>query len=224
MPAAAFEAGIARYRRAGFTDFKVKVSGDPGLDEGKVAVLRSAVPDARIRVDANNLWKTAGEALDGLRRLGRVFAVEEPLPADRYADLARLAEALDTSIVLDESARRAEQLSDLPGAPGRWLVNIRVSKMGGLLRSLAVVEAARAAGLRVIVGAQVGETSVLTRAGLTVAQAARDILVAQEGAFGTHLLARDVCESPLMFGAGGVLDAAAHPVLARPGLGIDVVR
>ena len=38
----------------------------------------------------------------------------------------------------------------------------------------------------------VGETSLLTRAGLTIANAFRDCICAQEGAFGTHLLERDV--------------------------------
>jgi hypothetical protein len=44
--------------------------------------------------------------------------------------------------------------------------------------------------------------------------------VAQEGAFGTQLLERDVCDPPLMFGAGGVLDSAAYAMLARPGFGL----
>jgi L-alanine-DL-glutamate epimerase-like enolase superfamily enzyme len=89
-----------------------------------------------------------------------------------------------------------------------------------LIRSLRVVEAARAREIGVIVGAQVGETSLLTRAALTVACAAEDTLVAQEGAFGTFLLERDVCNPPLMFGAGGVLNASTYPMLEKPGLGV----
>ena len=38
------------------------------------------------------------------------------------------------------------------------------------------------------------------------------MLVAQEGAFGTFLLEHDVCDPPLMFGAGGVLDASTIKV------------
>ena len=87
-------------------------------------------------------------------------------------------------------------------------------------RALDVVRAACAAGHRVIVGAQVGETSLLTRAALPVAEAAGPALVAMEGGFGTLLLTRDVCDPPLMFGAGGRLVVADHPRLARPGLGI----
>ena len=93
--------------------------------------------------------------------------------------------------------------------------------MGGLHPLARAWSKRRArAGIGVIVGAQVGETSLLTRAALTVARAAGDALVAQEGAFGTFLLERDVCDPPLMFGAGGVLDASAHPMLTAPGLGV----
>ena len=73
-----------------------------------------------------------------------------------------------------------------------------------------------------IVGAQVGETSLLTRAGLLVAAAAAASLLGQEGAFGTYLLEQDVCEPPLVFGAGGTLDADDLGLASRPGLGIDV--
>ena len=83
-----------------------------------------------------------------------------------------------------------------------------------------VVDAAREHGIGVIVGAQVGETSLLTRAALTVARAAGDQLVAQEGAFGTLLLQHDICDPPLMFGAGGVLNPSAFPYLTGAGLGL----
>src|SRR5262249_29401267 len=158
-------------------------------------------------------------AIDCLRALDYpFFAIEEPLGPNQYVDLARIAGALGCPIVLDESFLRIGQLARLQStppqpAPAQWLINVRVSKMGGLLRSLAVVDAARRARLGVIVGAQVGETSLLTRAALTVAHAAGDALVAQEGAFGTRLLTRDVCDPPLMFGAGGVLDVSAFPSL-----------
>jgi hypothetical protein len=96
--------------------------------------------------------------------------------------------------------------------------------MGGLLRSLSVVDAARGSGCGIIVGAQVGETSLLTRVALPVARACGGALIAQEGAFGTRLLAHDVCDPPLMFGHGGVLDAAAFPMLRRPGFGLPSER
>ena len=217
-----FERTFEQYRRMGFTDFKIKLSGDLNRDRAKFAVLRGREGEAaRIRVDANNLWEGADDAIRFLRDLDyRFFAVEEPIRPHQYGELARIADALDCQIILDESFVRIGQLALLGGTPARWLINLRVSKMGGLLRSLQVVEGARAAGIGLIVGAQVGETSLLTRAALTVAQAGRDGLVAQEGAFGTFLLTEDVCDPPLMFGAGGVLDSSSYAFPRKPGLGV----
>jgi L-alanine-DL-glutamate epimerase-like enolase superfamily enzyme len=218
----AFQATADQYRALGFRDFKVKLSGDVKRDRAKLAIVRGwQIQTVRVRVDANNLWSAADDAISFLRALDYpFFAIEEPLGPNQCDELARIGDALDCQVILDESFLRIGQLAELRHRPGRWLINLRVSKMGGLLRSLAVTEAARHAGIGLIVGAQVGETSLLTRAALTVARAAGDALVAQEGAFGTRLLARDVCDPPLMFGDGGVLDVAAYPSLGTPGLGI----
>jgi L-alanine-DL-glutamate epimerase-like enolase superfamily enzyme len=217
-----FKATSDQYARFGFTDFKVKLSGDRERDRAKMAILRGlGMPSLRVRVDANNLWRDADEAIAFLEALDYpFFAVEEPLGPNQYEALTHVADKIGCQIVLDESLLRVEQLTMLPAPSSRWVVNVRVSKMGGLLRSLALVERARSLSLAVIVGAQVGETSLLTRAALPVARAAGGALVAQEGAFGTRLLARDVCEPPLMFGQGGVLDTGAFDALRRPGFGI----
>jgi L-alanine-DL-glutamate epimerase-like enolase superfamily enzyme len=218
----AFHAMAEQYRRVGFRDFKVKLSGDDERDRGKMTIFSGWPGESiRVRADANNLWKNADEAIAGLRRLDHpFFALEEPIGRDRHAELPRISGALGCAIILDESLLRRDQLSLLREPASQWLVNVRVSKMGGLIRSIEVIEAARARGIGVIVGAQVGETSLLTRAALTVARAAGDTLVAQEGAFGTFLLDRDVCDPPLMFGAGGMLAVSAYPTLTGPGLGL----
>jgi L-Ala-D/L-Glu epimerase / N-acetyl-D-glutamate racemase len=208
-----FEAQLARYLRAGFREFKIKLSGDPARDATKARTLAAAgVSPDNVRADANNLWRDAEDAIDHLAALRFPFgALEEPLRPGDWKGLRRVGAALGAKIVLDESLLRRAQLDLLGDDADRWLLNLRVSKLGGLLRSLALVEVARRRGLAVVVGAHVGETSLLTRAALTVAHAARDILYAQEGAFGTHLLACDVVDTPIMFGPGGVLDAASLP-------------
>jgi L-Ala-D/L-Glu epimerase len=221
----AFHAMAERYRAAGFRDFKVKLSGDSERDRRKMAVFNKWNDDSiRVRGDANNLWPNADEAIAGLRSLDySFFAIEEPIRTERHSELPLIAQALNCAIVLDESFVRRDQVIRLREPRSQWLINVRVSKMGGVIRSLAIIELARALGVRVIVGAQVGETSLLTRAALTVARAADEILVAQEGAFGTFLLERDICDPPLMFANAGVLDASAHPMLTRPGLGLSPV-
>ena len=217
-----FQATADQYRGYGFTDLKVKLSGNADRDREHLDVVRRWGSQAtRVRVDANNLWARADEAIAFLRALNcQFFAIEEPVSANQYGELLQIADALDCRIVLDESFVRLAQLAPLQANPDRWLINVRVSKMGGLLRSLDIVQAARRAGIGLIVGAQVGETSLLTRAALTVAHAAGPALVAQEGAFGTLLLERDVCDPPLMFGPAGVLDVARFSDLTGAGLGL----
>lgn len=219
-----FKASTAQYLHHGFTDFKLKLSGNLERDQAKIAVMREWKGAAfRVRVDANNLWKTGSEATAFLRKLDYpFFAIEEPLQPNSYAELAGIADAFNCKIILDESFLRINQFAVLSNEPNRWLINARVSKLGGLLRTLDIIETARARNIGLIVGAQVGETSLLTRAGLTAAHAASNKLLAQEGAFGTFLLERDICNPPLMFGKAGVLDSANYPLLDKPGFGFEL--
>jgi L-alanine-DL-glutamate epimerase-like enolase superfamily enzyme len=220
-----FAETLDRYRKLGMLDYKIKLSGDIDRDRGNLAVLRAAgIAPTQVRADANNLWTDPDVAHAYLKSLDFPFsAIEEPLQAGQFAGLSSLAASLATRIILDESITRESQIAQLPGAPEQWIVNLRVSKMGGLLRSLRLVEACRSQQLGLIVGAQVGETSLLTRAALVVAQASRDILIAQEGAFGTLLLESDAVRPALMFGTKGKLDLSPLRLEHSPGFGLEPI-
>ena len=212
-----FTAQLEQYRRLGMTDFKLKVSGDRTTDRENIAAIR-AIPHAALRLDANNLWRELSDALAYLEPFqGQFWAIEEPLAANDYPALLSLGDTLGCKIILDESFCRLAQCDALVAEADRWVPNIRLSKMGGLLRSLAVAERCAAIGVRFIIGAQVGESSILTRLALALAHQMRSSLVAQEGAFGTYLLAHDVVDAPLMFGALGELPAPPP----GPGLGLQ---
>lgn len=217
-PYVAYRWQFQRYWSRGFRDYKIKVSGDLRRDRRKIGVFkRRADPALRVRLDANNLWTSTDACIRHVAGLSHdLFAIEEPLRQGDLAGFKKVAEQCDTKIILDESLLRLEQLDKLDGA--RWIVNLRVSKMGGIIRSLEVAERAAEMGIAIIVGAQVGETSLLTRAALTVMTAHRANLVACEGAFGTHLLRRDLTTPSLTFGTAGVLVADTD----GPGLGLHV--
>lgn len=212
-----------RYRKRGFRDFKVKASDDLKRDRRKLGLFRNQpYPQLRVRLDANNLWNSADRCLRHITALPYpVYAVEEPLQAGNLEGFRRVGEECGARIVLDESLLRSEQLDGLAD-PERWIANLRVSKMGGIIRCLDVARRAASLGLGVIVGAQVGETSILTRAGLTVMHAAGPNLVASEGAFGTHLLRHDLITESLMFGELGVIDTTLTGIGGQPGLGLKI--
>lgn len=208
----------AGYRMFGMTDAKVKLSRDPAADRDRLAIIRRVLGQgARLRVDANNLFAGTGSCLAHLDAVqAQIWAIEEPLAPGDYAGMQAVAAATGIRIILDESATRADDLNAVEGVD--WIVNLRVSKHGGLLRSLEMLRISRQRGLGVLLGCHVGETSILTRAGLALASACGADLIAAELAYGGYLLARDLTRPRLRFGRGGTIRAAS----TGTGLGIAV--
>jgi L-Ala-D/L-Glu epimerase len=219
-----FKAQFEQYVQMGFKDFKVKICGDLRIDKQKIDLLRTLDQrDVSVRLDANNLWKSSDEAIAFIKALDYpFFAIEEPVKTNLYNDLQNISTELNTPIVLDESFLRKEQFQHIERTPDSWIINIRVSKMGGILRSLDIARNAEKRNIKMIIGAQVGETSILTRAAITVANSFRNLLIAQEGAFGTYLLRQDICRPPLMFGKSGILSVRNCIDPSIKGFGLNV--
>jgi len=211
-----FVGQLQQYLQFGFRDFKFKLFGRPDVDQPNLDAIRS-VSGLRVRVDANNLWSDAQTASAFIKALDYPFmAVEEPLGARQHEGCREVFRSTGTRIILDESFLHQADFAGLEADPQTWIINLRVSKNGGILRTLALAQRAKELGIPVIVGAQVGETSLLTRAALTVASFCRGNLLAQEGAFGTRLLQYDIAEPVLAFGAAGGLEADSLNCSAMP--------
>ncbi|MEZ4294036.1 MAG: enolase C-terminal domain-like protein [Polyangiaceae bacterium] len=205
----------------GITDLKLKVGDSVDADRALLAAVRRRVPAARIRLDANNAFgRDAARALAHLRALEGYWAVEEPLAPGHPEATAHLACSLGVPIILDEALLSPADIHAHAALGADFIANIKVSRAGGLLRALDLVRAARAAGMRVIAGAQAAETSLLTRAGQIVARAAGDSLAGIEGALGARLLAWEPFSPSLQYGTGGLLDLAAQP-LSPLGFGLQ---
>jgi L-alanine-DL-glutamate epimerase-like enolase superfamily enzyme len=182
------------------TDAKLKLTGDPRRDKWRAVRLARR---GRVRLDANNLWSEAEAALAGLAGASSsAWAVEEPLRPRDWPGLARVGRETGLAIILDESFAGPADLDRLEPGPS-YLVNLRLSHLGGLLRTLRAVRAAQSRGLDLVLGSHVGETSILARAGLAAAAAMGSSLAGYEGAYGTWLLKRDPASPSLTFGADG---------------------
>lgn len=207
---------VEMYLQYGFSDFKVKIEGELERDQSKLEHLLRSYEEhkgdtPRIRLDANNLWagKTQ-EAISYMQQLKvSMMGIEEPVEPANYEALSTISSTLDISVILDESLCRLDQLAHYDALQGTFIANLKVSRVGGVLRALELVQALRDHNWPIIIGAHVGETSILTRAAMCVAQAAGDSLIAQEGGFGTRLLEYDNVSPCLMFGAGGQLSLAS---------------
>lgn len=215
-PAAIFLLQEARFRAAGMTVAKMKLSGSPSRDAWRAKRLARSGP---LRLDANNLWPDAETALKGLSAL-RVpaWAIEEPVQPRDWQGIATVGRESGLAIVLDESLGGLEDFDRLEPGP-RYLINLRLSHAGGLIRTLATMQAAEQRGVEIILGSHVGETSILTRAGLVAAAAARS-LAGYEGAYGARLLKYDLVTPSLGFGDDGKLIPERNWRRDAPGWGV----
>ena len=213
----------SRYRVRGFQDFKVKLSGDVRRDRRRLGFFSSqAGRRLRLRVDANNLWTSPDGCQTHLNSMPvSPFAIEEPLRSGDLEGCRQIAQRLGIKVILDESLARASQLEALDD-PERWIINLRISKMGGVIRSLQVAREAVRRNVGVIVGCHVGETGILSRAALTLMQAVGKHLVAAEGAFGTQLLRRDLTSPSLRFDWAGRLDLNRVAGMGLSGFGLSL--
>ena len=162
----------------------------------------------RVRVDANNLWAdNPDQAIGFLRALDcDFFGIEEPVKPRDAKRYSQMSVELGIPIILDESLCTMADLELYDGLLGQFIANLKVSRVGGVLRGLNLVAAIRKRGWPIIIGAHVGETSVLTRAAMLIAAAAGDLLVAQEGGFGSRLVEREPASPCLKWGRKGQLD------------------
>jgi len=198
---------VVLFNLSGMRDAKLKLSSDRSQGMWRARLLARFGP---VRLDANNLWASADLACNGLDGLSRyAWAVEEPLRPRDWQGLAAVGLATGLAIILDESVTEIDDLAAVTAGP-RYVLNARVSKHGGLLRTLSVIREARMRNMKIVVGSQVGETSILARAGIVAARAAGADLIGFEGAFGTRLLARDATVPSIGFGYGGRVVSASQ--------------
>jgi len=210
---------LGAYRQLQFQDFKIKLSGDLDIDSKRIEHFAQTTSSSRLRLDANNLWSDPYTAASYLDQLPDVFfAIEEPLVAKDFSGLRRLLTLTDKKVILDESFTCGDDVAWLLENGRQCIANIRVSKMGGLVRSRDRAEMAEAGRLSYIDGAHVGEGSLLTRAAMLVGRNESEHLVAREGAAGEYLLRNDICRHSLRFSQGGI----CRYTDTAPGLGCEV--
>lgn len=205
-----------RMARLGIKQIKVKVG--TADDDARLDAVRKAVGDAvELRADANGAWSPT-RAVEQLKLLApfKLALIEQPVAAGDIAGMKQVRAECGVPVMADESLVTVAQARRLIAETACDLFNIRLSKNGGVAGSLAIARLAQEAGIKIQVGAQVGETGILSAAGRTFA-AHLPALVCAEGSFGTWLLTEDITFDNLAFGPGG-----RAPLLQRRGLSVTV--
>ena len=141
---------IDQYRAEGYRRIKLKIA--PGHDVEVVRRVRQRYPDLPLQVDANSAYTL--DDLDTLKALDAfgLLLIEQPLGDDDIIDHARLQTALDTPVCLDESIHSADDARKALDLGACRVINIKVSRVGGLREAQRIHDLCRARGVEVWCG------------------------------------------------------------------------
>jgi muconate cycloisomerase len=206
------------YRWTGFTHVKVKV-GIPGEDEVRRMTILRRWLGSRIdlRVDANEAW-SAGEVIERIRELEPfgISCVEQPVAHEEVSCLGEVRRYVRVPIMLDESLCGLQDAQDAIQHGWCDLFNVRLSKCGGFIPSLRLVQLARKHGLGYQLGCQVGETAILSAAGRHFATSVTGLRYL-EGSYDRHLVREWLSREDITLRWGG-----RAPALMGCGLGVTI--
>jgi len=208
---------------AGFTHFKF---GWGGLGKSEVqdvalakAVRRAIGDDAEMMLDIGLCWDAA-TAEQRVRRLEefRPYWIEEPLPPDDLGGYARLADAVATRIAAGEESATCWEFADLMDRGRIDVVQVDVSRAGGLTESRRIAQMAHQRNLPCIPHAY--STGVLLAASLhwaaSIPNGSLVEYTVEESPLATGLTGTGLLREPLR-AVGGWLT-----VPDAPGLGIEL--
>src|SRR5438270_4016078 len=125
---------VAGYRAEGYRRFQLKVGGDPAVDIERIrAVAAQLKPGDRLVADANTGW-LMHDALRVVRAVRDVDVYVEQ-PCLSYEECLAVRRHTDHPFVLDEVVDSIEMLVRGRADLAMDVVNLKISKLGGLTRT-----------------------------------------------------------------------------------------
>lgn len=202
--------------KAGYGFFKLKVGVKPVEQEINTALaMRAALgPDVILCADANGGFDfpRAAKYIHGVEGAGLAF-LEQPLPPDNLAGLARLARSTALQLGADEGIHSLADV-EAHAAAGAGGVSLKLIKLGGPAAVLSAAALAAHRGLSINLAAKVAESSLGSAGTLALAAI---VPAADWGISLTHVyLAEDIAKPVLRIEDGVVR------VPVGPGLGLEV--
>jgi L-alanine-DL-glutamate epimerase-like enolase superfamily enzyme len=124
------------------------------------------ITDKPIRVDANEGWHSVSRAKEHISFLAgqNIELVEQPMPSSMHQQIAELKTWSPLPLIADESFKGGEDLGQI--AKTFDGINIKLSKMGSLVRARKVIAQARKHALSIMVGCMIESSLAISAAAL----------------------------------------------------------
>lgn len=125
-------AQVSTHVTSGYGRVKLKIK--QGWDIEPVRAVRAAFPDLDLHVDANGIYENSDDTTEVMRTLDTtgLTMIEQPFEPRDFVSHARLQAQLETPICLDESVETLADLRTMVAMDAGRILNIKVSRMGGL--------------------------------------------------------------------------------------------
>ena len=162
---------------------KVLITEDVDENINRIKRIRSLIgPDSDIRIEVNGTmdYETSLKNCLFLQDYG-ITAVEQPVNKFDIEGMARFREKVNIPVVADESMCTMNDLQNLIEHESCDIINIKISKCGGLIRSKDLYNHARSHKIQCQLGSHVGETAILTEAGRVFALTTPDLAYIEGG-------------------------------------------
>jgi o-succinylbenzoate synthase len=205
---------IEKYAGEGYKRIKLKIGR--GWDVDVVREVRKHFPDIPLQVDANSAY-----TLDDTAHLARLdefglILIEQPLAHDDIIDHATLQTRLATPICLDESIHSAEDARKAIQLGACRIINIKVSRVGGLREAKRIHDLCFSQDVPVWCGGM-HEFGIGRAANLAISSLPGLILPGDIS--GSDKYYREDIVDPPLIAIDGVI-----PVPMAPGLGVTPIR
>jgi L-Ala-D/L-Glu epimerase len=152
---AKMKADAIRFQQQGFPAIKVKLGEGKHMDVDRIRAIREGIGyDIPLRIDANQGWPTAADAIEVLQALHPygIEHCEEPIPRWRFMELAEVTKNSPIPIMADESCGDEHDAERLIALKACRMINIKLGKTGGFYKALKVASLGAAAGMHMQVG------------------------------------------------------------------------
>lgn len=149
------KADAVRIQSEGYPAVKVKLGETLEKDVARIRAIREGIgPQHPLRIDANQGWQTASNAIAVLQALApfHIEHCEEPIHRARFMELSQVSAASPIPIMADESCgddHDAERLITLKACS---MFNIKLGKSSGFYKGLKIAQLGAAAGMHMQVG------------------------------------------------------------------------
>ena len=142
---------------------KVKLGTD--RDREIITGIRE-ITDKPIRVDANEGWTSLEEAQEQITFLAEqdIAIVEQPMPAAMKKEMKVLKQWSPLPLMADESFKGSESLDEV--AQSFHIINIKLSKIGSMVKAKNVINQAHQLGLKVMIGCMVSSSLAIAAGAL----------------------------------------------------------